>query len=220
MKTMKAMKKAALLLACTLVVGLLSGCGSSFDASAYLKALLDNSYKNDSKDFVDQKIGTAEEAEELYVEGIDAEVSAALSGASVSDDLKTGYEETFKNLFKNVKYTVGDAEKQSDGSYVVTVEYEQLQVFGSAYDAWMSDVEAYQAEVIADGGEVDETEMMNKLYELLKNQLDTALASPSYGDTQSTTITIELEDNVYQPSESDIAKLEGLLIDIDAMTAQ
>ena len=61
---MKNLKKAALLLVSVLGISVLGGCGG-FDASAYTKALLDNSYKNDSTDFVDLKIGTAEEAADI-----------------------------------------------------------------------------------------------------------------------------------------------------------
>ena len=59
-------KKIAVLLIVTLSAGLLGGCGQQFDAAAYVKALLDNSYKNDSKAFVEQKLGTAEEAVEIH----------------------------------------------------------------------------------------------------------------------------------------------------------
>ena len=48
------MKKCVAVLAMAVVT--LTGC-ASFDASAYLKAILDNSYKNDSTAFVEQKVG-------------------------------------------------------------------------------------------------------------------------------------------------------------------
>ena len=43
----------------------LCGCRQEFDASSYLKAILDNSYKHDPTAFLDQEIGTEEQAEEL-----------------------------------------------------------------------------------------------------------------------------------------------------------
>ena len=49
---MKKLKKIALLLVGVLMVGMLAGCGQKFDAQAYVKALLDASYKNDSAAFV------------------------------------------------------------------------------------------------------------------------------------------------------------------------
>ena len=53
---MKRLKTVAVMLMAVLALGLFGGCGISFDASAYIKALLDNSYKNDSAEFVAQKI--------------------------------------------------------------------------------------------------------------------------------------------------------------------
>ncbi len=49
---MKRMRKVALLLVAALAAAVLGGCGGSFDASAYVKALMDNSYKGDSSAFV------------------------------------------------------------------------------------------------------------------------------------------------------------------------
>ena len=54
----------------------------SYAASEYLKALLDNSYKNDSSQLVSMKIKTAEEAAEIYEEGLDAAVVISLTSAS------------------------------------------------------------------------------------------------------------------------------------------
>ena len=56
----KLMRKIALLLAGCCLIGTLSGCGG-VDFSAYLKALLDSHYLNDSTDYVELGIGTAEE---------------------------------------------------------------------------------------------------------------------------------------------------------------
>ena len=45
---MKKMRKIAILLAAAMLAAILGGCGS-FDASGYIKALLDNSYKNEDR---------------------------------------------------------------------------------------------------------------------------------------------------------------------------
>ena len=79
----KVMRKVALVLASVMMMGLLSGCGS-FDASAYLAALLDNSYKNDSTAIVEQKIATAEEAAALYEEGLDTKIDVFVSSVRVT----------------------------------------------------------------------------------------------------------------------------------------
>ena len=137
MKQMKQMKKVALLLCAVFVIGMVAGC-SSFDASAYLKAVLDNSYKNDPTGFVDQKIATKEEADKLYEDGLDQELDSFMTGANVklSDDVKENFRGIFADLFKAADYKVGEAKKQSDGSYEVTVEYKTLKVFKNAYTTY------------------------------------------------------------------------------------
>lgn len=205
---MKTVRKAALWIVCVMVIGILGGCSYTFDASEYLKASLDNYYKGDPTGFVDLNIGTADEAEELYQEGIDAQVGAftdiTMMGVEpLSDELVAGCKDTFEKIFKHVKYTVGDAAKQSDGSYEVAVEYEQLQVFGPAWDATMSDEAAYES--------------AEELYQALKDNLDAALAAPTYGETQTTNITIDLKDNTYMVNSDDMVALGKMLIDYEAV---
>ena len=69
----KMMKRMSAVFAGILLVSSLAAC-ASFDHSAYLKAILDNSYHNDSTTFVEQNVGTAEEAsatsEELSAQAI------------------------------------------------------------------------------------------------------------------------------------------------------
>lgn len=216
---MKKVKKIALALVCVLLVGALCGCGAKFDASGYLSAILDNSYKGDSKALVDQKIGTAEEAAKVYEDGIDAEMSAVLpAGSGISSELEGEIREVFKEMLSKVKYTVGDAEKQSDNSYVVTVTYEQMKIFEPTMTQYLAEVEAMGAEWGADPESApSEDEMMEAIYTSLKDCLKSNLANVQYAGSATTTVRIELANNVYTPNQSDIEKLETLLFDIDAV---
>ena len=217
------MKKLSIIAACLLTVGMLGGCGTKFDAAAYTKALLDNSYKNDSTDFVSMKIGTAEEAADLYEQGLDAEVDAMLSSAGgvISEDQAAEFRQVFADLLAKAKYTVGDAEKQDDGSFVVTITYEQLQVFGPAMDAYMTDinnmVDEWTAAVEAGGDAPSEDEMTAAIVDSLKDAFVDALGSATYADPATTTIRIELNNNEYSPNQNDITNLEMVLFDIESM---
>ncbi|MGN0141294.1 MAG: hypothetical protein ACI4AD_03640 [Roseburia sp.] len=214
---MKKIKLAALTLVMVLTVGLLGGCGLSFDASAYIKALLDNSYKNDSTEFLAQKIGTAEEASKLYEEGIDTELEALLAGVELSEELEAEYRQVLKDMFGAVKYTVGEAEKQDDGSYVVTVNYQQMQVFASAMAAYETEVTELMTQWTEDESSVpSDEEMLEQIYASLKDCLKDAVAGATYADEASTTIRVELADNVYSPNEDDVLNLETLLFDLNA----
>ncbi|MBD5521821.1 MAG: hypothetical protein HDR03_11510 [Lachnospiraceae bacterium] len=210
------MKKLSIIAACVALIGLLGGCGSNFDASGYVKALLDNSYKNDSTQFVSMKIGTADEASKLYEEGLDSEVSAMVSsmGYSVSDEQEQAIREVFAKILAGAKYTVGEAEKQDDGSYVVTVTYEQMEIFGPAIDDYMDEIMEMQAGLT---GEETNDELVAMAIDAFKDVLDETLANVSYADPETTTITVELIDKVYTPDQNDLYDLEASLFDIDSV---
>ena len=215
------MKKVALLMLSVLTLSLFAGCGGKFDASAYVKALLDNSYKNDSAAFVEMKIGSAEEASELYEQGLDAEMQGVLAGVSMSEEAENNYRTFFKDLLAKADYKVGDAEKQSDGSYIVTVTYKQMKIFEPALTGYLAELESKTAEwqTQASEGSITEDEVYEQMYLLLLSHMQTALSSVEYGDEQTTTITVELVNNVYTPSDSDFYNLESLMFDVDAMSA-
>lgn len=177
---MKRMRKVALLLVAALAAAVLGGCGGSFDASAYVKALMDNSYKGDSSAFVEQKVGTKEQAEKLYEEGIDTEMSGITTGVQLSEELKGEFRDVLKDVFKNVKYTVGDATKKDD-AYEVEVKYQKMNVFAPAMETFTADSEAYVEEMTqkATNGEdtPSEEEINEKVYSMLKDAIKGAMGN-------------------------------------------
>lgn len=215
---MKTMKKISLLLAAVLAATMLVGCGS-FDASGYIKALLDNSYKNDSTAFVEQKVGTAEQAKELYDLGIETELNSLISGVNLSDELKNEFTTVLQDVYKSVKYTVGEAEKQDDGSYVVEVKYQKMKVFAAAMEKFQADQQAYTDELseqVQNGGEYpSEDEINEKVYTMLKDAIKDAAANAEYDDEASTTVRVELQDKVYSPNQDDVEALEYALFDLE-----
>lgn len=220
---MNKMRKVVVLLAAVMAAAVLGGCGNSFDASGYVKALLDNSYKNDSTEFVEQKVGTKEQAEELYEQGIDTEMNSITAQAQFSDELSAEYREVLKDIFKNVKYTVGEATKGENNSYEVEVKYQKMNIFAPAMESFNTTSQAYINEMTekAQNGEEtpSEDEMTEEIYAMLKDALKESLENVTYEDEETTTIRIELKDKVYTPNEDDIYNLEMLLFDNDAVTA-
>ncbi len=214
---MKKVKRIALALVCVLLVGALSGCGSKFDAKGYLNALLDASYKGDSKAFVDMKLGTEDEAAKLYEQGIDAEMSAFLSGVTVSDELESEFRDIFKQMLGSVKYTVGDAEKQGD-NYVVTVTYEKMKIFEPVMSQYTEQVTALAAEWQAnpDSMPASEDAMMEEILVILRDCMKEALPNVQYAESATTTVRIELINNVYTPNQRDVENLETILFDTEA----
>ncbi|MCM1185441.1 MAG: hypothetical protein NC251_00350 [Lachnoclostridium sp.] len=212
---MKHVKKIALALVCVMLVGVLGGCGSKFDAAEYLKATLDNSYKNDSSGLVKLKLGTAEEASDIYEEGIDTEVNAFLEGLTVSDTLEEEFREVFKDMFSKVKYTVGKAEKKDNGSFAVTVTYEKMIIFEPMMEDYMQAVMNLQGD--ASVAALSQEEQMEKLMEAMKDSMKNAMGAVTYAEPAELTIRIELVDKLYTPNTSDLANLEKSLFDMEAV---
>lgn len=219
------MKKLSIIAACVLVVGLLGGCGSKLDATGYIQALLDNSYKNDSTQFVELKIGTAEEAADLYEQGLDAEVDAFVGAvnamlspiSTITDEQSQYLKQVFADIFAGARYTVGEAEKQDDNSFVVTISYEQMHVFAPAMKTFNADVEdminEWTEEVQAGGDLPADEEIADAVVSSLIDAFENSFAEAVYDEPQTTTVRIELINNVYTPKQSDFTNLESVMFD-------
>ena len=217
---MRKARKTAVILAAILVAVLVGACGKPFDASGYVKALLDNSYKGDSAEFVAQKVGTKQQAEELYNQGIDTEMKSLTSQANVSEELQGEFREVLQNIFKNVKYTVGEAAKKDD-SYEVEVKYQKMKIFEPAIESFNTTSQDYInwiTEKPENGEESPSEEELNEeIFTLLKDALINAMDNVSFGDEESTVIHVELKDNTWMPNEADVQNLEKLLFDMEVL---
>lgn len=210
---MKAMKKCVAVLAMAIVT--LTGC-ASFDASAYLKAILDNSYKNDSTAFVEQKVGTKEEAAELYQQGIDANMNQ-LTGYTMDDATKAEMEKLFGDIYAAADYTVGEAEKDGK-NFNVTVTYRPMTLFTEATDAYMAAIEEKTTEITQramSGEEVSDEEIEKMAIDLYLSTFKDQLANIQYGEETTMVIKIELTDNVYAPNQTDLANFEAAVLGLN-----
>ena len=208
------MKKILILVISILTIGILGGCASDTSVKTYLQALLDASYKNDSTTFVKMKLGTAEEAQALYERGIDTGVSVFCSRIGASDEYKEEFRGTYMDMLSKVRYTVDSASKQSDGSYIVTVSYEKMNIFQPALDLHQENVAVMMEEWAKTSGDAPSKEDMVKEVILeFKNSMETVLADVQYSEAATINIRIELADNIYTPNADDIAELEKALFD-------
>ena len=215
---MKRRRKILCAFLCVLLVSLLGGCGTTFDASGYLKALLDNSYKNDSTAFVEMKIGSANEAAALYEQGIDAEVAAmGLSGdIGLTEEEMMLSREVFSKMLAGARYTVGDAVLQENKDYVVTVTYEQMNVYAPTMELYLEKMAELNTKW--EDQPPTETERVKEILMTVITCMDEALALATYDEPATTTVRVELTNNVYYPNDEDLVKLEMVLFDTDAMS--
>ncbi|MDE7322411.1 MAG: hypothetical protein K2N73_06700 [Lachnospiraceae bacterium] len=208
------MNKILLLILGILAVGMLGGCSTDTSVKTYLQALLDASYKNDSTAFVKMKLGTEEDAQALYERGIDTGVSVFCGKIGASDDYKEAFRATYMDMLCKVRYTVDEASKQSDGSYIVTVSYEKMNVFKPALELHQNNVAAMTEEWAKTPESAPSKEDMVKEVILeFKNSMEAVLADVQYSEAQTMSIKIELANNIYTPNADDIATLEKALFD-------
>ncbi len=194
---------------------LLTACGSKFDAAGYLQAMLDLSYKNSSEAYIEMGLGTAEDAAAVYESGIDSEMSYFDESFTLSDEQEDDFRELFKELYQKADYTVGDAQKQEDGSYIVQVSYRKLLVFENAMALYYASIEALPEKWESMEETPTDEEMLSDMADALRDALQLGIENATYGDEETLTITIELIDNVYTPNSDDVTALELALFDSD-----
>lgn len=202
MNAKKHSKLIGLLLTAIMAAMLLAGCGNSFDASEYIQALLDNSYKGESESLVKQKVGTKEECEKLYNDGLDSQVTIIL-GSTASEEQKAEFREVMADIYEGVKYTVGDSTKK-DNSYEVEVKCQRMKIFEPALETFANNIT----------GEESEEELINALIEAFK----TELANVSYDEEESVTVRVELVDKTWTPNADDVLALQYALFDSESLS--
>ena len=209
----KSYQKIIFLLISIVAVSTLSGCTSDKKVKNYLQALLDASYKNDAAIFVDMKLGSEEEAQELYERGIDTGVGVFCSKLGVPDAYRESFRQVYMDMLGKVRYTVDTAAKQSDGSYVVTVTYEKMNIFKPALERYQEAVAALAASWQDAEEPPAEEALAESVYMEFRNSMESVLSEVQYDEAATMTVRIELLENIYTPNTEDIAELEKALFD-------
>ena len=112
------MKKKRVAIICVLAaVLLLAGCGGGFDASGYVRGVLNNIYLGDSAEYTKMVDITEEEAAEEYEQGIEVEADFFLQYygiGEVSDDVYQQIVDMYKTIYQQSKFEVQEAVKNGD----------------------------------------------------------------------------------------------------------
>lgn len=211
-KGLKRISLAVLML--VLVIGTLTGCGSSKptadDAKAYVKAVLDVMCIGDydhSVNLADIEQGTEGELRDQMVEEALANFG---SENSISDEVKADFKECLIKAFSLASYDVVDAVETDDGGYDVTVSIEPLRL----YDGFSDNFEAYvQERVMEDYDAVinmSEAEQNNYVMALIVEMLNKNLEDPKYDEAVDVTVHYGLldgEEKAYGCTSEDGVKL-------------
>lgn len=217
MRKIKSIKKAALVFMIVLLAGTFSGCGKSVNAPQCLKAHLDNVLKGDTKAVVELNLALSESAAaDAYEESIDARLDALFSSFNISKELKNDFYEVLSEISANTKYEVGGFTEKEDGSCIVTVTYEQLQIFEPAMEDALAAYEKVFRGWKDDPSSAAQTdaEMEEQFFTLLRGSVRKMLVNAKYAEPAETTITlVKAADQCYVPVKQDLDDLTSKFFD-------
>ena len=209
----------ALVLGVVMVVG--TGC-SSFDASAYVQAVLDANFKNETAKYMEITSASEESANAVFTDNVDGLVSAFLTDMEVSDSVKEHASTVMENVVRAAKYEVGEAKKDGD-TYTVDVTFYQMQLFANISGKYDTEIEAYTKKMEEDAmnsGEVPSDQEITDyvstlLFDLVQEQVDAGI---TYGDGEVLTFHIEkADDGTYMINDSDYQQIINYAMDFDAI---
>ncbi len=202
------------------ITACLSGCSKpeKFDASGYVKSVLDTSFKGEYTEYMKFTESTEEEAKAQYQSVIDNNMEA-FSEAGISEELQDKYRQFFTDLYKAGKYEVGEA-TEVEGGFEVEVSSEPIKIFDGIDEDITKISDDYIAELtqlVQDGGEVPGEDVINEeVYKRIYDVLDQRLQNIQYGDSTSMIVHVELNEDtkLYEIPDSDLTGLEEMIIDL------
>jgi len=214
------MRKETVLLTGILLLTSMAAC-SKFDANAYVKAILDNAYYNDATGILELGISTEEDATAVYNKGVESLVDVTLSNVTVSEALEAEYRQFYKDLYANVKYTVGEVTEIDENTYEVSVTCEKLFVFGKAnsvYEAELQLLAETWTEAALAGEEVpSDEEKYEQFFTLYKDCLRAELEKAVYDVPVTLKLKVEKVNNIWTLNVEDRLNVEYALIDFEEM---
>ena len=217
-------KKTILITAISAAVLAVCGCigiyrhVSRFDASDYVRAVLDASYKNETDLYVEITGIPEEEAAGIFDENLDLTMEG-FRRSDMPEEMLPRYRALFGEIAKKVSYTAGEPDRQEDGTYIVPVTVKSITLFTDTYGTFQSRAQEYAEEVtdrVTAGAKMPTEEEMQKqvyeiYYEVLKERVDSGML---YGAARDIGVRVTKEGaRNFSINEEDMEKLDSLLIE-------
>ena len=217
-------KKTILITAISAAVLAVCGCigiyrhVSRFDASDYVRAVLDASYKNETDLYVEITGIPEEEAAGIFDENLDLTMEG-FRRSDMPEEMLSRYRKLFGEIAKKVSYTAGEPDRQEDGTYIVPVTVKSITLFTDTYGTFQSRAQEYAEEVtdrVTAGAQMPTEEEMQKqvyeiYYEVLKERVDSGML---YGAARDIGVRVTKEGvRNFSINEEDMEKLDSLLIE-------
>lgn len=188
-----------------------------FDPQAYVQAVLDVSYKDETEAYMEIARVTEEEADAVFENNLDATMEE-FESSPMPEELKPQYRELFGEIAKSVNYTVGEAVREEDGSFSVPLKIKPITLFADTYDQFRDKAQEYADQVtdrVMQGDEMpSDEEMQAEVYRIYYTVLKTAMdEGPLYGEAQDITLRVAKNDaGEYKIDTEDMQELDTRLI--------
>lgn len=180
----------------------LTACGKDFDAAGYTKAALDANYHAQYDKYADYRGISKSDAEKEVTDGMKEQIASAFDGMDVTDAMMDKYIEVADKAYDLADFTVKEAKKQDDDSYVVTVAIKPSDVFSNSSN-YVNDIATEYANQGLDPTQPD------VLMDVLVESLNRAIKANTYGD--ETTLEVHVtqdKDGAYGIEDSQMQTLE------------
>ena len=209
------MKKKRVAIICVLAaVLLLAGCGGGFDASGYVRGVLNNIYLGDSAEYTKMVDITEEEAAEEYEQGIEVEADFFLQYygiGEVSDDVYQQIVDMYKTIYQQSKFEVQEAIKNGD-DYNVEVLISPIDVIVNSEEDISAAVDEFVA--AADPADCpDDLSINDALARIVVDVINGNMPELGWQDQKSIIVKVEKDDAGYYGLSSDaISQLDQDMI--------
>ncbi|MGI5894197.1 MAG: hypothetical protein ACOX6P_06335 [Candidatus Merdivicinus sp.] len=212
-----------------ILMGVLSGCNpislilsQGFDASKYVKGILDSTYLGEYTDYMETTNATEEEAAAGYESGleVEAEVFANYFGfwdyftsEEMDSQLRTDIINFYREVYSHSSYQVKEASK-TDSGYTVEVTIQPINIFSDAAE----ELNAYLDEVQTglDAGLFDEVSDADFYREYAAGILDICkkyAENPTFAEDITLAILVTKDsDGLYGISDTDFQNLDTEII--------
>lgn len=214
--------KTSLLMIVFVLSALLTGCGTEFDASGYVRACLDANTHGEFDEYARLTNMTAEEIKKKnYDDRLDQEI-AYLDTYKADDETKQKFRSLFEKMYNSFKYEVGDAVKNDDESFSVPVTTYKLKAFGDI----MTDITTFATDFYTEKAEsgdtnVTEDEINKVVVDYMYDYISKNLEKLEYEEGVPINVTVSPtpgNKNVYTISTKNLQELLKSMVDIDKMS--
>ena len=193
---------------------LLAGCGGGFDASGYVRGVLNNIYLGDSAEYTKMVDITEEEAAEEYEQGIEVEADFFLQYygiGEVSDDVYQQIVDMYKTIYQQSKFEVQEAVKNGD-DYNVEVLISPIDVIVNSEEDISAAVDEFVA--AADPADYpDDLSINDALARIVVDVINGNMPELGWQDQKSIIVKVEKDDAGYYGLSSDaISQLDQDMI--------